>query len=164
MTGTSRRSSPAPHPSHFPSEGDSTESWACTGCVREITTQVGSLRAKKWELSCQSSEHGDKLFTGRLYQGSVYGMQAMRSGSLAVKSHQRRLLGLSGVKLSLSTRRWAAGSPSVTKRTTSPYMDPLTGITVGRFVLVFLCSFCLHQQVVSPPWADGYYFGDLDCE
>lgn len=37
MTGTSRRSSPTPHPSHFPSEGDPTESRACTGGVREIT-------------------------------------------------------------------------------------------------------------------------------
>lgn len=43
---------------------------------------------------------GDKLLTGRLCQGSFDGMQAMQSGSLAVKSHQRRLLGLSGVKLS----------------------------------------------------------------
>lgn len=76
----------------------------------------------------------------------------MRSGSLTVKSHQRRLLGLSGVKLSLSARRGAAGSPSVANTTAFPYMDSWTGITEGRFKLVLLCSFCAEQQVVSPPW------------
>ena len=78
-----------------------------------------------------------KLFTGKLCQGSVHGMQAMRSGSLAVKSHQRRLLGLSSVKLSLSIKRWAAGSFSVTSRTTSPYMEP-----VGRFIFILGSSNC----------------------
>lgn len=89
MTGSSRRLSPHPnsHQRAIP------EYCACTEGVMAINRtgpfQVGAIRARKWELSLYRT--GDKLFTGRLCQGSVHGMQAMRSGSLAVKSHQRRL-------------------------------------------------------------------------
>lgn len=61
---------------------------------------------------------GHKLFTDMICQVSVYGMQVMRCESLAVKSHQRRLLALSSANLSLSTR-----SPGGTSSTTCPYME-----------------------------------------
>lgn len=73
-------------------------------------------------------------------------MQVMRSGSLAVKSHQRRLRGLSSVKLSLSTRRWAAGIPSVTNGTIFPHIYPS-----GRIHAIFVVL-CAAQQVVSQFW------------
>lgn len=99
------------------------------------------MRAKHQEPCCHATSQGDKLFTGSLCQGSAYGMQVMRSGSLAVKSHQRRRLGLSSVKLSLSTRRRPAGKPSMTNGTIFPYMYPSGRIHAIFVVLCFLVHF-----------------------
>lgn len=150
MTGTSKGSSLPTHLSR-----SSPEEYAPVKGVwwldsKHTRCMPGLDRTGKWEPVRPTT--GDKLFTSRLCQGSTYGMQAMRCGSLAVKSHQRRLLGLSSGKLSLSTRRWAVGSLRVTGRRTLPYMDPWVG---KRFTLM-----CLFLGISAGVllWVDGYCF------
>lgn len=145
MTGTYRGSAPAGHP--IPIRADLEYRGCCGGLMGSKQTGyflVKPLRAKHQRPSCHASRRGDKLFTGSFCQESTYGMQVMRSGSLAVKSHQRRLRGLSSVKLSLSTSRWAAGIPSVTNGTIFPHIYPS-----GRIHAIFVVL-CAAQQVVSP--------------
>lgn len=144
MTGTYRGSAGAGHP--IPIRAD-LEYQGCWGGLMG-SKQTGYFLVNGWRRSTTdllvTPADGVTGYLQEAFAKSAYGMQVMRSGSLAVKSHQRRLRGLSSVKLSLSTRRWAAGIPSVTKGTIFPHIYPS-----GRIHAIFVVL-CAAQQVVSP--------------